>query len=139
MLKSQENSLGQTETIVGQSVKLKGNLKSEGDVKILGSLNGEIKTKGNVLVEKDAVVEGKINGLNVVVSGNVTGNVEASEQLEISESGRIFGDISCHILAVKPGGIFSGKSTMETETLSEQKPEEEMEVEPEYEEIASEK
>ncbi len=118
-----------TETVVGASVKLKGNLKSEGNIKVAGKLNGEIKTKENVFIEKEATIDGKIVAKNVTISGTVNGNVDTTEKLEITESGKVFGDISTHILNIKSGGIFTGKSAMKTETLEEVKEE----IEPEYE------
>lgn len=124
----------QTETIVGQSVKLKGNLKSDGDIRVAGSLTGEIKTKGNVTIGQEAIIKGKVSGQNIVISGTVSGDVEAKEQLEITESGKVFGDIKTSILIIKAGGIFTGKSEMQMETL-EEKPTE-VEPEPEVEEIS---
>lgn len=126
----------QTETVVGQSVKLKGNLKSQGDIRIAGSLSGEIKTKGNVVISQEAVIRGKVSGQNVNIAGSISGDVEAKEQLEITESGKVFGDIKTNILIIKAGGIFTGRSEMQMETL-EEKPVE-VEPEPEIEEVASE-
>lgn len=122
-------SNGGSETIVGASVKLKGNLKSEGDVKVLGVLNGEIQTKGNVFIGQEAEVTGKIKGHSVNVAGFVNGSIEAKEKLEIEETGKVFGDIKTSILVVKSGGIFSGKSEMKEETIEEKEPEEQIEPE----------
>jgi cytoskeletal protein CcmA (bactofilin family) len=104
---------GASETIVGTSVKLKGNLKSEGDITIDGSVNGEIKTKGTVNVGPNAhIVATVVQAKNVNISGTVQGNIVTSERLNIAESGRVYGDISANILTISAGAIFSGKSTM---------------------------
>ena len=123
------NIANDSETIVGNSVKLRGTLKSESNIKIEGKLNGEIKTKGDVIVAQTAEIDAKISAKNITVSGNVNGNIEASEQLEITESGKVFGDIIAHVLSIKPGAIFSGKCTMEVKSLEETEPE----IEPELE------
>lgn len=124
----------EVETIVGGSVKLKGNLKSEGDITLGGSLTGEIKTKGNLTILKEATVEGKVTAQNVKVAGVINGNIEAKEQLELTETGKIFGDLKTNILVIRPGGIFNGKSEMKAETLKE----EVLEVSPEPEYTTSE-
>lgn len=118
------------DTIVGASVKLKGNLKSEGKITISGSLMGEVKTKGDVLITKEATVEGKVKGQKITLSGTVNGNLEGQEQVEITETGKIFGDLKTNILVIKAGGIFTGRSEMKPETLKEEAPE--VSPEPEY-------
>jgi len=128
MFQKQEGN-GAMETIVGASVKLKGNLKSEGDIKILGTLNGEVQTKGHVYIGKEAEVVGKVKAGSVNVAGFINGSVDAKERLEIESTGKVFGDIKTTILVVQEGGIFSGKSEMKVETLEEKEGEEEIEPE----------
>jgi len=111
-------STGLAETIVGTSVKLKGNLKSDGDITVDGNVNGEIKTKGTVNIGPNAHIIASVHAKNVNISGTVQGNINASERLNISESGRVFGDITANILVISPGALFSGKSTM-TEVLTQ--------------------
>lgn len=118
---------GVAETIVGTSVKLKGNLKSDGDITVDGSINGEIKTKGTVIVGPNANIIASVKAKNISVSGTVQGNISASERLSITETGRVFGDINANILNIAPGAIFTGKSTM-VETVNES------EIEPTVEE-----
>jgi cytoskeletal protein CcmA (bactofilin family) len=100
------------ETVVGTSVKLKGNLKSDGDITVDGSVNGEIKTKGTVTIGPNANIIANVHAKNINVSGTVQGNVVATDRLSISESGRVYGDIAANILSVSAGALFSGKSTM---------------------------
>lgn len=137
MFQKQENN-GSMETIVGASVKLKGNLKSEGDVRILGALNGEVQTKGHVYIGKDAEIVGKVKAGSVSVAGFINGSIEAKDKLEIESTGKVFGDIKTTILVIQEGGIFSGKSEMKVETLEEKEPEEEIEPEAEEQEIEAE-
>ena len=103
---------GVAETVVGTSVKLKGNLRSDGDITVDGSVNGEIKTKGTVNIGPNAHIIANVQAKNVNISGTVQGNVAASERLSISESGRVYGDVSANILAISAGAIFTGKSAM---------------------------
>ena len=106
------HATGAAETVVGTSVKLKGNLRSDGDITVDGSVNGEIKTKGTVNLGPNAHIIANVQAKNVNIAGTVQGNVSASERLSISESGRVYGDISASILAISAGAVFTGKSTM---------------------------
>lgn len=100
------------ETIVGESVKLKGNLKSNGDIIINGSITGDVSTKASVQVGTSANVVASIKAANVQISGVVQGNIEAKETLQISETGKVYGDIHSGVLVVSPGALFTGKCTM---------------------------
>ncbi|MDD5692886.1 MAG: polymer-forming cytoskeletal protein [Patescibacteria group bacterium] len=110
--KEEEIVSGAAETIVGTSVKLKGNLKSDGDITIDGSVNGEIKTKGAVNIGSNAHVIANVKAKKISVAGTVQGNIEATERLTITETGRIYGDIIANVLSISAGAIFTGKSTM---------------------------
>jgi cytoskeletal protein CcmA (bactofilin family) len=100
------------ETIVGTSVKLKGNLKSDGDIIIDGIVSGELKTKGSVIIGPNASVVASIRAKDVTVSGAVQGNIEATDRLELTETGRVIGDISANVLSISAGAIFTGNSKM---------------------------
>jgi cytoskeletal protein CcmA (bactofilin family) len=105
-------SSGSAETIVGTSVKLKGNLKSEGNITIDGSINGEVKTKGTVTIGPNANIIANVKAANVTVSGTVQGNIQATERLNITETGRVYGDVTANILSISAGAVFTGKSIM---------------------------
>lgn len=110
--KEEFSDLGNAETIVGASVKLKGNLKSEGDVTINGSVSGEISTKGKVSIGAGADVRANIKSKTAVVSGIVQGNIVVEGQLSITETGKVYGDIQASVLSISPGAVFTGKSVM---------------------------
>ena len=96
----QMSSGGVAETIVGTSVKLKGNLQSNGDITVDGSVNGEIKTKGTVNIGPNANVIANVKAKKVTVAGTVQGNIEAVERLTITETGRVYGDIIANLLSM---------------------------------------
>jgi cytoskeletal protein CcmA (bactofilin family) len=123
-----------SETVVGTSVKLRGNLKSDGNVKVEGNLTGEIKAKGDVLISQTSDVKAKISAQNVTVAGIVNGNIDTKEKLEITESGKVFGDVTSNVLVIKEGAIFSGKSVMEVKSLDDKEKTPELEAEYEIEE-----
>ena len=110
------------ETVVGASVKLKGNLKSEGNITVNGSVSGEINTKGAVKVGAGADVRANIKSRNAVISGVVQGNIVADDQLSITETGKVYGDIQANVLSISPGAFFTGKSIMPEEKAKEVEP-----------------
>jgi cytoskeletal protein CcmA (bactofilin family) len=130
---------GAAETIVGTSVKLKGNLKSDGDVIIDGVVTGEVKTKGSVKIGQNANIIANVKAKSVSVAGAVQGNVEATDRLEITETGKVLGDISANVLSIAPGAVFSGKSMMVEVHKEEEEAEPVAEIEEAEEPTAEEK
>ncbi|MCL5094161.1 MAG: polymer-forming cytoskeletal protein [Patescibacteria group bacterium] len=106
-----EESKG-AETIVGASVKLKGTLKSDGNITINGSVSGEIITKADVSVGGSADLKANIAARNINISGIIQGNIKAENELRITETGKVYGDIQVKTLNIASGAVFSGKSIM---------------------------
>lgn len=100
------------ETIIGHSVKIQGDLVSEGDIKIDGVVTGKVKTTQNLFIGPTAKIEADVEAGSATVAGAVEGNVRANGLLVILQTGRISGDIDCLQLAVEEGAYFSGTCKM---------------------------
>ena len=100
------------ETIIGADTSFAGDLKAEGGVRVEGAVSGTLHAKGNVIVGKQARVTANISGSDVLVSGQVKGNIEAQGQLAILAGAQVWGDALVGSLLVEEGGMFSGKSTL---------------------------
>ena len=118
------------ETIVGVDVTLTGNLKSEGNIQINGKVKGTITTKSDIFVGEQAVIDVSLKAKNITNTGTVQGNIETGADLEISPTGKVFGDLAVKNLIIKKGATFSGKSMMGEEKKKEIKPVYELEEGP---------
>lgn len=126
MAKKEEYNPDAPETIVGATVKIEGDLVSEGDIKVEGLVSGKIKTSKNLFVGPMAKIEADVEAGNAVLAGVVKGEVKIKENLLIQETGKITGNISCSRLAIAEGAHFSGSCTMpETNNLGQPIAEEE--------------
>ncbi len=115
------------DTIIGRGVRVEGTLQTAGDIQINGEFKGKLLTEADVVVGEYAVVDADINGQNVYVSGEVIGDINAFEKIEIMETGKVDGNVTASALSIESGGILKGTSTMhEVET-------ERPETEPTYE------
>ncbi len=112
MDKHEDNGSNAAETVVGPSVKIQGDLNSEGNIRIEGQVNGKVKTTQNVYVGESAKITADILAGNCTISGEVQGNIKVSGSLVLESAGRLVGDISCGILRVEDGAQFSGKCNM---------------------------
>jgi|SRR3989338_1353724 len=113
MAKNDEYDTGSTpETIVGASVKIEGDLVSEGDIKVDGLVTGKIKTTKNLYVGPMAKIEASVEAGNAILAGVVHGDLKIKENLLVQETGKIDGNISCAKLSIAEGAHFSGTCTM---------------------------
>src|SRR5690349_14626924 len=100
------------ETVVGPSVKIQGDLNSEGNIKIEGQVTGKVKTTQSVYVNEGAKITDDVNAGNAVIGGEILGNLKISGHLILQGTDKINGDINCQILRVEDGAQFSGKCNM---------------------------
>lgn len=101
-------------SIIGDDTQVKGEIISKGSVRIGGEFEGKIQAHGDVLIGEGSTVTGSIAGARVTVSGDVNGNISANSGLEITKTGKVFGDIVSDKLIVDEGATYKGKVTLET-------------------------
>lgn len=112
-----EDSLnGAAETVVGPSVKIQGDLNSEGNIKIEGQVSGKVKTSQSVFVIPGAKIAADVLAGNAVVGGEIQGNLKISGHLVLQSTAKIAGDITCTVLRVEDGAQFTGKCAMNAGT-----------------------
>lgn len=99
------------ETIIGPSVKIKGNFSSNGNIQIEGILSGSLETSGDIKVGKDAKIQANISAGSILVSGEVTGTIRASMVI-LTASAKIAGDIETKAITIEEGATFNGKCSM---------------------------
>jgi len=101
-----------SESIVGPSVKIDGDLKSQGNLRIDGTVTGKVKTSQNLYIGESANITADVEAENAVIGGIVTGNVKVSGALVLGKNGRLTGDMVCGTLQVEEGAYFAGKCQM---------------------------
>jgi len=97
---------------LGPRDSLHGKLDIQGDLRIHGTVEGELKASGDVAVESTATVQATIEGANVTVRGHVTGNVSAKRRLTLGGSGHLNGDVRVGRLTVEDGATLNGNVAM---------------------------
>lgn len=100
------------ETVLGKSLKIEGNIKSDAGMRIDGEVQGSIECAGDVVIGQSAKVEASVSAKCVVVAGQVIGNITA-EKVELAKTATVKGDIQCSELSIEAGAAFSGKTLMD--------------------------
>lgn len=99
--------------LIGHGTEITGDIKSDGDIRIDGALNGNLITVGKVVIGETGKVKGEIDCRNSDVSGVIEGKIDVSELLSLKNTSRINGDITAKRLAIEPGAVFTGTCKME--------------------------
>tara|TARA_R110000868_G_scaffold241813_1_gene497315 strand:+ start:1318 stop:1740 length:423 start_codon:yes stop_codon:yes gene_type:complete len=99
--------LTSSQNIIAQGTKILGDLNSEGDFRIDGSVEGNIKTSGKVVVGKSGSIKGTLQGTDAYFEGKFSGKLTLSGILTLKDSAHIEGEVVAGKLAVEPGATFN--------------------------------
>ena len=108
----QKNTPLAMDTVLGEFTSFSGNIESEGSIKVLGKVEGDVKASGDVYIEPTSSVTGNIYGSNVYISGYIKGNVLAKGILHLMTQAKLYGDIEVNSIVTDEGAIFQGNCRM---------------------------
>src|SRR5205085_4286678 len=99
---------------IGKSVVIKGELNGSEDLTIEGHVEGTIQLREHVLtIGPNGKIKAQVFAKIVIVLGEVTGNVTASEKVDIRDNGSVDGDIVSPRVAIAGGAHFRGSVDMQ--------------------------
>jgi cytoskeletal protein CcmA (bactofilin family) len=99
---------------IGKSVVIKGELNGSEDLTIEGQVEGKIELRQNVLtIGANGRIKAQVFAKSVIILGEVTGNVTATEKVDIRDNGAVDGDIAAPRVAIAEGAHFRGSIDMQ--------------------------
>ena len=99
---------------IGKSIVIKGELSGDEDLTIDGNIEGKVSLRDHDLtIGQHGRLNAELDAKRIIIRGTVTGNVTASEKVEVLEGGRLDGDIASPRLSISDGAHFRGKVDME--------------------------
>jgi len=99
--------------VIGSSIVIDGEITGDEDLVVQGTVKGRIALKQSLFVENSGVVEADIETQNVEISGSVTGNILASDKVELRSDGKMVGDIKAPRILIADGATFKGNVDMD--------------------------
>ncbi|MEN2766834.1 bactofilin family protein [Ornithinibacillus xuwenensis] len=100
------------ETIIGSETVIEGKVTLPTSLRVDGKIIGEIECQGDVYIGKDAYVEPSIKAKNIVIAGEVKGDIETSEKIQIESKGKLTGSATSRGIIIEDGGLFNGNSVI---------------------------
>ena len=98
--------------VIGKKTSIVGDIHSEGDFRIDGTVEGSIRADGRVIIGKEGKVKGLIDCTNADIEGEVSGNISVSDMLTLKSTANIHGDVVIGKLTVEPGASFNATCSM---------------------------
>jgi cytoskeletal protein CcmA (bactofilin family) len=109
-----QQGLERTAVNIGKSVVIKGELNGSEDLTIEGQVEGKIELRQNVLtIGPNGKIKAQVFAKSVIILGEVTGNVTATEKVDIRDNGSVDGDITAPRVAIAEGAHFRGSIDMQ--------------------------
>lgn len=103
---------GNGTTLISAGTTLKGDISSNGDLRIDGTIIGNIHSSAKIIVGNNGVVEGDISGNQADIVGKVSGNIRAKELLQLRGESVVTGNLYAGKLQVEPSATFNGQCHM---------------------------
>ena len=102
-------AIAQSQTLLGRSMAMRGDLSGKEDLLIEGQFEGTISLQEHCLtVGPNGQVKAEIHACQVIIQGSVNGNITAREKIEIRKSGNVVGDLVAAAIAIEDGAYFKG-------------------------------
>src|SRR5262245_34028391 len=98
------------ESVIATGLTFEGKIEGSGHVRISGRFKGDVHVDGTLSVEAGAHLAGAVRAASVVVAGEIEGNIEGAQRVELHQSGVVNGDISAGSLTVADGARMRGRS-----------------------------
>ena len=101
-------------TVLSEEATIEGKISSKGNLRVEGRVEGEVFAEDTVVLGSGGNVEGNIEARTVIIGGTVTGNVRASDKIEIQPQGTVHGDVFTPYgrLVIEEGARLEGKCAM---------------------------
>lgn len=108
-----KKSKDEINAFLGKDTEFEGKFSFTGAVRIDGKFSGEIFSSGTLIIGESAVIEARAHVSDMIISGEVHGDIFAENRIEINIPGKLFGNIQTPKLIIEEGVIFEGNCKMQ--------------------------
>jgi cytoskeletal protein CcmA (bactofilin family) len=98
-------------TVVGEHARMEGKFDITDSIQIECEVGGEINVGGKLVIGEKGVVSANVQTVDAIIMGQYEGNMVATGNVEIAETGRVTGNITTDSLVISKGGFFNGNIT----------------------------
>lgn len=100
-------------TVIGVGITIEGEITTDEDVVVHGTVRGKLHAKEGVTIETGATVEADITSGALKVGGTVTGNIASSDRVDLQPGARVVGNVKAARITIADGAQFKGSVDMD--------------------------
>jgi len=98
------------ESVIAAGLTFEGKIEGSGHVRISGRFKGDVHVDGSLTVEAGAHLAGSVRAASVIVAGEIEGNIESAQKVELHQTGVLNGDVNAGSLSVAGGARMRGRA-----------------------------
>jgi cytoskeletal protein CcmA (bactofilin family) len=98
------------ESLIASDLTIEGKIEGAGSVRIAGKFKGDVNVQGDLTIEAGAKLAGSVIANQVVIAGELEGNIEGATRVDLQQSGVITGDVKAGSLTVAAGARMRGQA-----------------------------
>lgn len=98
-----------SESVVAAGLTFEGKVEGSGHVRISGRFKGDVAVDGTLTIDAGAHLSGSVRASTVIIGGELEGNVEKAQRVELQQTGSVTGDIAAGSMTVASGAKMSGR------------------------------
>lgn len=106
-------------SLIGENIKIIGNIEGKGSLRIDGIVEGDINYDGTIYIGETGSVLGDITGAEISLAGTINGDITSKEQLVIFPTGILIGNIEVSSFIINENAKFDGNCKMTTNNITE--------------------
>ena len=91
---------------------IRGELHFDDEFRVEGQIHGHVISNGRLIVGDKGEIDGEVQAREVIISGTVKGQVQTTEKVEITATGRVFANLFTPSLIIEEGAYFEGSCAM---------------------------
>jgi len=97
------------ESLIASDITIEGKIEGAGHIRIAGRFKGDVNVQGNLTIETGAKLTGGVRANKVIIAGELEGNIEAAQRVELLDSGVLIGDVKAGTMTVAAGSRMRGQ------------------------------
>ncbi len=100
-------------TVIGAGITIEGEITTDDDVVVYGTVRGRLRAKESISIEPGAVIEADITTGPLTVAGAVTGNIISTDRVDLQAGARVVGNVKAVRITIADGAQFKGNVDMD--------------------------
>lgn len=117
--RKKENIVENIDSLIGENIKIIGRIEGKGNLRIDGTVEGDIDYDGNIVVGQNGKIFGNVKSKDISLSGAIEGNIDSKTKLVILPTGKLLGDLVVSSFIVHENAVFEGNCKMVNDKVTE--------------------